>query len=101
MQNLLEKLIPALLGAGVCLIVLLATGSNGNGGNTDTPLTKVDSLELRVQALERIYRGHLEECSFISKYDIEVGHDNYLRLRKNRTQRSKMKNPMIHDTIRY
>jgi len=42
---------------------------------------RVDSLEKRIKIIETLYRAHLEECSFISKYDIEVGYDNYLRLR--------------------
>jgi hypothetical protein len=43
---------------------------------------RADSLESRIYTIETLYRAHLEECSFISKYDIQVGYDNYLRLRK-------------------
>lgn len=60
-----------------------------------------DSLELRVQVLERIYKEHLEECYFISKYDIDVGHDNYLRLKKPYRKREQMQKPLEYDSIRY
>jgi len=40
---------------------------------------KIDSLETRVATFETLYRSHLEECSFISKNNIRVGHNNYLQ----------------------
>ncbi len=43
---------------------------------------RADSLESRIYTIETLYRAHLEECSFISRFDIQVGYDNYLRLRK-------------------
>jgi hypothetical protein len=43
---------------------------------------RVDSLENRIYTIETLYRAHLEECSFISRFDIQVGYDNYLRLGK-------------------
>lgn len=43
---------------------------------------RMDSLEKRIKTFETLYRAHLEECAFISVWDIEIGYDNYLRLRK-------------------
>jgi hypothetical protein len=71
----------------LCLVTLVTVvtvieNDRCSSKSIDQLQQRVDSLESRIYTIETLYRSHLEECSFISKYDIQVGYDNYLRLRK-------------------